>query len=183
MLETVIGTTRSAHLPLLILFSNLNCDTGRGGLTEWRREYSSVRHRRPHRNHHLCGALLQDGWIQHLQGSRLSSEGIWNDAGCLTGFNFPKIRENDRPVPQAYLIIHNFCVTIVACALDLTFKFNWVLDAGSGKVWFETKTRFWERNCTVTLSEHQFWCDHVHNRFFSMFDVTITDFPRCLMSP
>ena len=90
MLETVIGTTRSAHLPLLILFSNLNCDTGRGGLTEWRREYSSVRHRRPHRNHHLCGALLQDGWIQHLQGSRLSSEGIWDDAGSLTGFNFPK---------------------------------------------------------------------------------------------
>ena len=46
----------------------------------------------------------------------------------------PKKRECDRPVPQAYLIIHNCCVTIVACALDLTFKFNWVLDAGSGKV-------------------------------------------------
>ena len=115
-------------------FSNLNCDTGRGGLTEWRRKYSSVRHRRPHWNHHLCGALLQDGWIQHIQGSRLSAEGIWNDAGSLTGFTCPKIREDDRPVPQAYLIIHNFCVTIVACALDLTFKFNWVLDAGSGKV-------------------------------------------------
>ena len=123
------------HILLLILFcNNLNCVTGRGGFTEWRRKYSSVRHRRPHRNNHLCGALLQNGGIQHLQGSRLSSEGIWNDAGSLTGFNFPKIKENDRPVPQAYLIIHNFCVTIVACALDLTFKFNWVLDAGSGKV-------------------------------------------------
>ena len=122
------------HILLLILFSNLDCDTGRGGLTEWRRKYSSVRHRRPHRNHHLCWALLQDGWIQHLQGSRLSSEGIRNDAGSLTGLTLPKIREYDRLVPQAYLIIHNFCVTIVACALDLTFKFNWVLDAGSGKV-------------------------------------------------
>ena len=81
----------SKHILLLILFSNnLNCDTGRGGLTEWRRKYSSVRHRRPHRNHHLCGALLQDGRIQHLQGSRLSSEGVWNDAGRLTGFTVPK---------------------------------------------------------------------------------------------
>merc|ERR1711971_660771 len=35
-------------------------------------------------------------------------------------------------VSQAYLIIHNFCVTIVACALDLTFKFNWVLKEGDG---------------------------------------------------
>ena len=37
-------------------------------------------------------------------------------------------------VVQGYLIIHNFCVTIVACALDLTFKFNWVLKEGSGIV-------------------------------------------------
>ena len=29
---------------------------------------------------------------------------------------------------QGYLIIHNFCVTIVACALDLTFKYNFSHD-------------------------------------------------------
>ena len=27
---------------------------------------------------------------------------------------------------QAYLMIHNFCVIIIACAMDLTFAFNWV---------------------------------------------------------
>ena len=37
-------------------------------------------------------------------------------------------------ISQGYLIIHNFCVIIVACALDLTFKFNWVLDIEWGKV-------------------------------------------------
>jgi hypothetical protein len=37
-------------------------------------------------------------------------------------------------ISQGYLIIHNFCVIIVACALDLTFKFNWVLKAGTGEI-------------------------------------------------
>ena len=37
-------------------------------------------------------------------------------------------------VSQGYLTIHNFCVIIVACALDLTFKFNWVLKEGSGQI-------------------------------------------------
>ena len=36
--------------------------------------------------------------------------------------------------PQAYLIIHNFCVTIVACALDLTFQFNWVSKDGTDQI-------------------------------------------------
>ena len=33
-------------------------------------------------------------------------------------------------ISQAYLMIHNFCVIIVACAMDLTFKFNWVFEEG-----------------------------------------------------
>ena len=33
-------------------------------------------------------------------------------------------------ISQAYLMIHNFCVIIVACAMDLTFKFNWVYEEG-----------------------------------------------------
>jgi hypothetical protein len=37
-------------------------------------------------------------------------------------------------ISQGYLIIHNFCVIIVACALDLTFKFNWVLKEGTGEI-------------------------------------------------
>ena len=37
-------------------------------------------------------------------------------------------------IPQAYLIIHNFCVTIVACALDLTFQFNWVSKDGTDQI-------------------------------------------------
>ena len=31
---------------------------------------------------------------------------------------------------QAYLMIHNFCVIIIACAMDLTFAFNWVYEEG-----------------------------------------------------
>ena len=34
---------------------------------------------------------------------------------------------------QAYLMIHNFCVIIIACAMDLTFAFNWVYEEGIAK--------------------------------------------------
>ena len=34
---------------------------------------------------------------------------------------------------QAYLMIHNFCVIIIACAMDLTFAFNWVFEEGVAK--------------------------------------------------
>ena len=52
---------------------------------------------------------------------------------CVAGFNFIKMygylqKEYGMmmSISQAYLMIHNFCVIIVACAMDLTFKFNWV---------------------------------------------------------
>ena len=30
-------------------------------------------------------------------------------------------------------MIHNFCVIIIACAMDLTFAFNWVFEEGVAK--------------------------------------------------
>ena len=52
-------------------------------------------------------------------------------------FNFPKMFNYLQKeygmmmsISQAYLMIHNFCVIIVACAMDLTFKFNWVYEEG-----------------------------------------------------
>lgn len=60
---------------------------------------------------------------------------------CLAGFNaltmlgyLQKEYGNMIAISQGYLIIHNFCVIIVACALDLTFRFNWVLKDGSGEI-------------------------------------------------
>jgi len=33
-------------------------------------------------------------------------------------------------IMYGYLMIHNFCVIIVACAMDLTFNFNWIFEEG-----------------------------------------------------
>jgi hypothetical protein len=56
---------------------------------------------------------------------------------CVADFNFIKMygylqKEYGMmmSISQAYLMIHNFCVIIVACAMDLTFKFNWVFEEG-----------------------------------------------------
>ena len=56
---------------------------------------------------------------------------------CWANFNFIKMygylqKEYGMmmSISQAYLMVHNFCVIIVACAMDLTFKFNWVSEEG-----------------------------------------------------
>ena len=33
-------------------------------------------------------------------------------------------------ISQAYLMVHNFCVVVIACAMDLTFRFNLVFEEG-----------------------------------------------------
>ena len=56
---------------------------------------------------------------------------------CWANFNFVKMYSYLQKeygmmmsISQSYLMIHNFCVIITACAMDLTFKFNWIYEHG-----------------------------------------------------